>query len=122
MSFRFIVAISLLFCTNVLGSREIKHRVILKQGQTDTVMTGSIPSPDDVVVYVFKARAGQHIFIHLVPDRQLISQAVLVAPSGKNVQNGTIFDSILDESGAFQIRILPRERTAGTFRLRLSMN
>ena len=85
-------------------------------------MTGSIPSPDDVVVYVFKARAGQHIFIYLLPDRQLISQAVLVAPSGKNVQNGTTFDSILNESGAFQIRILPRERTAGTFRLRLRIN
>lgn len=122
MSFRFVVAISLLFCTSVLESREIKHRVVLKPGQPETVLNGSIRSPDDAVIYIFKARAGQHIFIYLQPDRQFDARAVLVAPSGKNVQDGTIFDSILDESGTFRIRIDRRLGTAGTFQLRLSMN
>ena len=121
MSIRLIVVISLLLCTNVLESREIKHRVVLKPNRTVKIVTGRIPSPDDVVVYVLEARAGQHIFIYLRPDRRLVSQALLVAPSGKQVGPGTTFDSIFDESGAFQIRILPRERTAGTFRLQLSM-
>lgn len=121
MSIRLVVAISLLLCTNVLESREIKHRIVLKPSQAETVIRGSIRSPDDVVDYVFEASAGQHIFIYLQPDRRLVSQALLVAPSGKQVGPGTTFDSIFEESGEFQIRILPHERTAGTFRLRLSM-
>jgi hypothetical protein len=122
MTFRLVASVALLFCTNGLESREIKQRVVLKLGRTETVMTGRIPSPDDVVVYVLEARAGQQMCIYLQPNRRLVSQALLVAPSGKQIGPGTTFHSILDESGVFQIRILPREHTAGTFRLRLSLH
>jgi hypothetical protein len=122
MSFRFVGAILLLFCTSILESREIKHQIVLKPGQPDRVLSGSIRRVNDVVVYIFNAQAGQHIFIHLLPKGQLDAQAVLVAPSGKNVQNGPIFDSILDESGTFQIRIEPRGQTIGIFELRLSLH
>lgn len=122
MSFRFVVAISLLLCTSMLELREIKHQIVVKPGQPDRVLSGSIRRANDVVVYIFSAQAGQHIFIHLLPKGQLEAQATLVAPSGKNVQNGPVFDSVLDESGKFRIRIEPRGQKIGVFELRVSLH
>ena len=121
MPLRFVVAISLLFCPSVFEAREIKHRVALKPNQTQMIIAGGVPKPDDVVIYALQAQAGQHIFIRVEPDKKLVAQALLVPPSGKQVGPGAEVDFVADQSGIFQIRIMPRERSSGTFRLYLSV-
>ena len=121
MPLKFVIAISLLFCPSVFEAREIKHRVALKPSQREMVIAGGVPKPDDVVVYALQAQAGQHIFIRLEPDKKLVAQALLVPPSGKQVGPGAKVDFVADQSGIFQIRVIPRERSSGTFRLYLSV-
>lgn len=121
MSLRFVVAASLLFFPSVFEAREIKHRVALKPSQTEMVIAGGVPKPDDVVIYTLQAQAGKHMFIRLEPDKKLVAQALLVPPSGKQVGPGAEIDFVTEESGIFQIRVIPRERSSGTFRLYLSV-
>jgi hypothetical protein len=85
------------------------------------VIAGGVSKPDDVVIYALQAQAGQHIFIRLEPDKKLVAQALLVPPSGKQVGPGAKVDFVADQSGIFQIRVIPRERSSGTFRLYLSV-
>lgn len=94
-----------------IQAREIKHQIALKPGQKETDLSGCVRRPDDTPNYAFRARAGQHILVHIEPDKQLVCGAVLVSPSGKQLGPGTSFDLLASESGTFQIRILPRERT-----------
>jgi hypothetical protein len=121
MALRFVVTLFLLFCPSVFEAREIKHRIALKPSQTETVIAGGVPKPDDVVIYALPAQAGQHIFIRLEPDKKLVAQTVLVPPSGKQLGPGAKLDFVADEPGIFQIRVIPRERSSGTFRLYLSV-
>ena len=121
MPLKFVIAISLLFCPSVFEAREIKHRVALKPSQREMVIAGGVSKPDDVVIYALQAQAGQHIFIRLEPDKKLVAQALLVPPSGKQVGPGAKVDFVADQSGIFQIRVIPRERSSGTFRLYLSV-
>jgi len=118
MHFWLLSLATLAFCVIPVEGREIIHRIALKP-QKERVIAGRIPTPDDVVVYRFEARAGQHISIRLEPAAPLIAQTQIVPPSGKALGPGAELDAVLDESGTFQIRVIPRERSSGTFRLHL---
>jgi len=61
------VAITLLFSPGMLDSREIRHRIALKHGNEIT-LSGSIPTPQDVAVYVLQLRTGQHLSAQLKPS------------------------------------------------------
>ena len=121
MALRFVVTLFLLFCPSVFEAREIRRWLALKPSQTETIIAGRVPKPDDVVVYALQAHARQHIFIRLEPDTRLVAQALLVPPSGKQVGPGAEIDLVADESGIFRIRVTPRERSSGTFRLYVSL-
>jgi hypothetical protein len=121
MRLGFVAAVALVFCVCPLQAREIEHRIVSKPGQTNTTLAGCVPKPDDVVVYVLQARAGQHFFLRLEPGPKLVAQVLLVPPSGVQVGPGAEVDHVAEESGMFRIRIIPRERSSGKFRLHLSL-
>jgi hypothetical protein len=114
---RLVLCVALLLAPSYTEGGTFAHRIILKRGQTAVTMTGRIPTPGDVVLFVFKAQSGQHVSIRLQPNRHLVTQAVLLYPSGKQAGPGTDLNCNVDESGTYRIRVTPREQTAGTFRL-----
>jgi hypothetical protein len=121
MRLRLVLVIALLFYTNASAGRDIDCRIVLKHGQTAATIRGRIPSPQDSVVYEFSAHAGQRLLIRLEPDKDLVAQALLVSPSGKQDGPGVELSRTVDESGIFHIRVTPREQSSGHFRLYLGL-
>jgi hypothetical protein len=116
-----LLFIALLVSAGSFTGREIERRIVLKRGQTESTTKGLIPRSSDSVVYQFRADLGRRVSIRLEPDRNLIAQALLVFPSGKQDGPGTELNCTVEESGTFRIRIVPREQTWGAFRLHLSV-
>jgi hypothetical protein len=115
---RLFVLIALLFLP--AAAREFDYRIILKGSRAEATAKGHLPRPEDSALFSFSARAGQHVSIRVTPlTRGLVTQAVLIYPSGQQDGPGTVLNSDLNESGTYRIRVTPREQTAGKFRLYL---
>ena len=121
MRAKLVLGVALLMALSYAGGGECEHRIVLKRGQTATMMTGRILTPGDAVLFAFNAQSGQHVSIRLKPSRHLVAQAVLLFPSGKQEGPGTDLNRRVDESGTYRIRVTPREQTSGTFRLYFSL-
>ena len=119
MILRPVLAIALVFGPGMAEAREARHRITLKSGREETIVSGRIPSPHDVMVYVLRLRTGQHISIRLEPGAKLRAYALLRPPAGDEIGPGAKLDFDATQSGVFQIRIIPLEQTSGTFRLYL---
>jgi hypothetical protein len=100
-------------------AREIRHRITLKSGREETIVSGRIPSPQDLAVYILRLRTGQHLSIRLEPGATLRAYALLKPPSGDQIGPGAKLNFDVNQSGTFQIRIIALEQTSGTFRLHL---
>jgi len=112
------VLIALLFLP--AAAREFDYRVILKGSRTEATVKGYLPKPEDSALFSFSARAGQHVSIRVTPlTRQLVTQAVLIYPSGQQDGPGAVLNSDVTESGTYRIRVTPREQSRGKFRLYL---
>ena len=120
MTLRLVVTISLLLGSGILESREIRHRIVLRRGG-ETTVSGRIPTPQDVAVYVLKLRTGQHLSAQLSPGPTLRAWALLKPPSGDQIGPGTRIDSVVNKTGMFEIRIIPLEQSSGDFRLHVSV-
>ena len=120
MTLRLVVTIALLFGPGMLESREIRHRIALKRGG-ETTVSERIPTPQDIAVYVVQLRTGQHLSAQLNPGPTLRAWALLKPPSGDQIGPGTRIDSAVNETGMFEIRIIPLEQTSGDFRLLVSV-
>ena len=118
MALRLVVTIALLFGPRMLESREIRQRIALKRGG-ETTVSGRIPTPQDIAVYVLQLRKGQHLSAQLNPGPTLRAWALLKPPSGDQIGPGAKLEFAANQSGDFQIRIIPLEQTSGTFRLHL---
>lgn len=116
MTWRLIIAIALLFGPGILESREIRHRLVLKHGG-ETTVSGRIPTPQDVAVYVLQLRAGQHLSARLNPGPTLRAWILLKPPVGDQIGPGTRVESVVNKTGIFEIRIIPLEQSSGDFRL-----
>jgi hypothetical protein len=120
MTLRLVVIIALLFGPGMLESREIRHRMALKRGG-ETTVSGRIPTPQDIAIYVLQLRTGQHLSAQLSPGPTLRAWALLKPPSGDQIGPGTRIDSVVNKTGMFEIRIIPLEQTSGDFRLHVSV-
>src|SRR5215469_15652861 len=114
-----VLATALLFGPGIAETREIRHRITLKSGPEETIVSGRIASPQDVVIYVLRLRTGQQLSIRLEPGATLRAHALLKPPAGDQIGPGARLDFDASQSGDFQIRIVPLEQTSGTFRLHL---
>jgi len=120
MTWKLVVTIALLLAPIRLESREIRHRIALKHGNEIT-LSGSIPTPQDVAVYVLQLRTGQHLSAQLKPSPSLRAWALLKPPSGEQIGPGTTIDSVVKKTGMFEIRIIPLEQSSGEFALHVSL-
>jgi hypothetical protein len=116
-----LVSIVLLFCGTPSAERDIERRIVLKRHQMAASVGGRIPKPGDSVVFACTAHAGQRLFIRLQPGNNLVAQALLVLPSGKQEGPSTELSHLVNESGTLYIRVLSREQSSGSFRLYLSL-
>ena len=115
---RLFVLIALLLLP--AAAREFDYRVILKGSRTEATAKGHLPRPEDSALFSFSARAGQHVSIRVTPiTRGLVTQAVLIYPSGQQDGPGVVLNSDATETGTYRIRVIPREQTTGKFRLYL---
>ena len=103
-----------------LFGSEIHRRIVLAKNGTGATVTGRIPRTSDAVVYEFACLAGRHYSIRLEPGRELVAQAILILPSG--IEDGPGVELAVDgsEAGTCRIRIVPRQQTAGSFRLKIA--
>jgi hypothetical protein len=113
--------IALLFGPGILESREIRHRIVLKPGQGETIVSGRIPTPEDTAVYVMRLRVGMHLSVQLYPGPTLRAFALLKPPSGDQLGPATRIDSVASQTGKFEIRIIPLEQSSGDFRLHVGV-
>jgi hypothetical protein len=120
MTRKLVVIIAILLGQHTLESREIRHRIALKDG-SDITLSGRIPTPQDVAVFVLQLRTGQHLSAQLKPGPTLRAWALLKPPSGEQIGPGTTIDSVVKKTGMFEIRIIPLEQSSGNFRLRVSV-
>jgi hypothetical protein len=120
MALRLVVIIALLFGPGMLDSREIRHRMALRRAD-ETTVSGRIPTPQDIAIYVLQLRTGQHFSAQLNPAPTLRAWVLLKPPSGDQIGPGTRIDSAVNETGMFEIRIIPLEQTSGDFRLLVSV-
>ena len=103
-------------------ARDYQRTILLKRGQRSTSSVMRLPSPGDSGVFSFEAHSGQHVLIEIKPiSRSLITQAVLICPSGKQYGPGQKMDQDLEESGTYQIRVVARQQTSGSFRVSLTL-
>jgi hypothetical protein len=119
MTGRLVFTIALLFGPGMLECREIRHRIALKPGREETIVRGRIPTPQDTAVYVLRFHIGQHLSIRLDPGTTLRAYALVKPPVGEQIGPGAELDFDANQSGGFQLRIIPLEQTSGTFRLHL---
>ena len=119
MRLRLVLTITLLFESGILESTEIRHRITLKPGREETIVRGGIPTPEDTAVYVLRFHTGQHLSIRLDPGPSLRAYALVKPPVGEQIGPGAKLEFDANQSGDFQIRIIPLEQTSGTFRLHL---
>jgi hypothetical protein len=118
MRFRLLVVV-LLVGVGVADARDIRRRIVLRPGQAEASVAGRVPRPDDVVVYDVAAPVGARVFVRLRPGARLVAQLLLVPGAGAQIGPGAELDCVVDGSGGFQVRVVPRERSAGSFRLYL---
>jgi len=118
MRLRLALGIALLFGPG-MEARDIRHRITLKPGAEETILRGRIPTPQDTKVYVLRFRMGQHLSIRLDPGPTLRAYALVKPPVGEQIGPAAKLDFDANQSGDFQIRIIPLEQTSGTFRLHL---
>ena len=120
MTLKLVVTIALLFGPSMLESREIRHRIALKRGG-ETTVSGRIPTPQDIAVYVLQLRTGQHLSAQLNLGPTLRAWALLKAPSGDQIGPAARIDSVVTQTGMFEIRIIPLEQSSGYFRLHVGV-
>ena len=102
------------------AAREFDYRIILKGSRAEATAKGYLARSEDSALFSFSARAGQHVSIRVTPlTRQLVTQAVLIYPSGQQDGPGVVLNSDATETGTYRIRVIPREQTTGKFRLYL---
>lgn len=120
MRISFLFLLASLFLPGISTGRELVHRIVLNR--RPVTLTERIPTPQDSVVFMFKANADQQISAKLTPvNSSLIPQAVLIYPSGKQEGPGTVLRNAARESGTYRIRVTPREQSTGKFKLYLDI-
>lgn len=121
MRLTLVLTIALLFGPREVESVEIRHRIVLKRGHREAIVSGRIPTPDDIAVYFMRLQAGQHLSVELSLAPTLRAWAVLRPPSGDQIGPATRIDSVANQTGEFQIRVIPLEQTSGDFRLHVNV-
>ena len=120
MRIKAALAIALMLVLGRVNATEIHRRIVLKSEHQETVVSGRIPHPSDTAVFALRLPEG-HFFLQLDPGPSLRAFALLKPPTGPQVGPGAKLDYVVQKTGMFQIRIVPREQTSGTFQLRLSL-
>lgn len=120
-----LAALFLLLLLGAAGARGAGRRLLFRADQHEAAATGHLRSPKDHADFRFEARAGRHLVVRVEPvDARLVTAGLLIYPSGKSDggPGGIVFDSILDETGTYRVRVLSRENTApGSFRLHVEL-
>ena len=103
------------------GAGESDRAIVFKPGQTKASSEGEFSGTTHQLYFSLHAAKGQHLVVRIQPVTPgLITAGVVIYPSGKQDggPGGVIFDSELDESGKFRIRVTRRQtRVEGKFRV-----
>ena len=122
LSVIFILLFSFLNVAATVPSKEIRIR--FKKGATKTVVTGRLKGINDEVVFVLRARAGQHMRVNI--KGKGATRGVVIFPSGQQDggPGGLIFDGEITENGDYRIRVTESsmaEAWRGTFTLKVEI-
>ena len=108
------------------GVGESDRAIIFKPGQTKAYSEGKFSNNDREVYFSLHATKGQHLVVRIRPlTPGLTTAGVVIYPSGKQDggPGGTVFDSELDESGQFRIRVTQRQTDVnGKFRISVHLS
>src|SRR5215471_9559060 len=103
------------------GAGESDRAIVFKPGQTKASSEGEFSGTTHQLYFSLHAAKGQHLVVRIQPVTPgLITAGVVIYPSGKQDggPGGVIFDSEIDESGTFRIRVTRRQtEVKGRFRI-----
>jgi hypothetical protein len=122
MKLKLVLAIALAFGPGITEARENRQRIVLQPGWKETIVSGRISALADTMVYILRLRTGQHLSVELELGPTLRAFVLLKPPAGNQIGPGAKIDSIVNQSGMFQIRVIPLEQSSGTFRLHLRLH
>ena len=120
----FVVALTLSAAS--FASAATERRIRFGRGQTKARVSGRLKGMRDSVVFVLRARKGQHMRVTIVKSDGPV-RSMVASPSGEGEGQpgtGTIFDEELTETGLYRIRIYESqmgEQWRGSFLLELEI-
>ena len=124
MKFRSWTFPLLLLLVPVLDAAE-PARIQFQPGRTSAQVTGHFTTKVTERFFVARASKGQHMKVEIRPlTTDLITAGTVTSPSGKmdGAPGGLIFDSDLNESGDYKIRVFERQQQLpGKFALRVTI-
>jgi len=116
-----LVALFLSRSAVLAGAAESDRHIVFKPGRTTAYSEGEFAGTTREVYFSFHASKGQHLVVRIQPfTTGLITAGVVIYPSAKQDggPGGVVFDSDLDESGKFRIRVTRRQTdVSGRFRI-----
>jgi hypothetical protein len=108
------------------GDAERDRPIAFKPGQTAATSEGRFSDTAHEVYFSFYATKGEHLVVRIRPVTPgLITAGVVIYPSGKQDggPGGIVFDSSLDETGKFRIKVTRRQTEVnGRFRILVKLS
>lgn len=113
----------LVFDSSEAASKD--HPLRFKAGESTAYAEGRFSRRVREVYFSFYAHDGEHLVVKITPiTPDLITAGVVIYPSGTQDggPGGTVFDSDLNETGKYRIRVTHRQaRINGRFRLSVTI-